>query len=53
MPGVSGIEATARITGDGALACQVLGLMEFVTKRTDPSPSKTLTPPGCMLRAAA
>src|ERR1700678_1040707 len=31
-------------------ATQVWGLTEFFTKRTEPSPKRQLTPPGCRLR---
>ena len=34
------------------IARQVRILIEFLTKRTEPSPMATLTPPGCRLRAA-
>src|SRR5262245_49947042 len=34
------------------IACQVASVIELRTKRTEPSQSEMLTPPGCRLRAA-
>ena len=33
-------------------AAQVLGSIELLAKWTEPSPNRTLAPPGCRLRAA-